>query len=212
MRKTTLMLLAGAATLAATGPVLAQGRQGTAQDLARTTVQERAAQAFARLDANGDGKIDPSDREARQQTRFERLDANDDGRLNQADREARRKQMFARVDANGDGGISFEEFTARRGAAGDGTRAGRAMRGGPDGPQMAGRGMRGVNVGLRGIGRNADADGNGAITKDEFTSALLARFDAVDADKDGTVTAAERKAQRDSMRERMRERRGQRAG
>ena len=212
MLKTTLMLLAGATTLAATGPVLAQGRQGPAQDLARTTVQERAAQAFARLDANGDGKIDAADREARQQARLERLDANDDGQLNRADREARRKQMFARVDADGDGGISFEEFNARRGAAGDGARAGGAMRGGSEGPRMGQRGMRGQVAAPRGLGRAADADGNGAITQDEFTSALLARFDAVDADKDGTVTAVERKAQRDSMRERMRERRGQRAG
>lgn len=183
MRKTTLALLAGAAALAASGVAFAQGRTTPAQDLTRGAVQERAAQMFERMDANADGKLDAADREARVKARFDR------------------------VDANGDGALSYEEYTAARGSRGE-----RAKRRGPGGERMGRRGMRGQAMGMRGMGRNTDADQDGAITRAEFESALLARFDAADADNDGTVTATERKAQRDARREQWRERRGQRTG
>jgi Ca2+-binding EF-hand superfamily protein len=132
-------------------------------------------------------------REARQQQRFARLDANDDGQLNDADREARRQEAFNRVDADHSGGISYEEFAAlrdqrierrgdRRGP--EGARFERRRPGGPDG--------RGGRMGGRGIIRGADADHDGAITQAEFAAASLARFDRVDANKDGTISADER--------------------
>jgi hypothetical protein len=197
MRKTIITLLAGAAALGASGTALAQGRQAPGQDLARATVLEQAAKAFGRMDANGDGKLDATDREARKQARSERIDHNGDGQIGEADRDARRQQMFARLDANGDGGISYEEFSAMRGPRGEGARAGRP---GMQGERMGRRGMLDGAKGLRGIGRNADADGDSVITQDEFTGAMLTRFDAADADKDGIVTAAERNAQRDRRR------------
>ena len=185
MRKLTISLLAGAAALAASGAALAQSEQAPAQDLTRAAVQEHAAQAFERIDVNGDGKLDTADREARQKARFER------------------------IDADNDGSVSFAEFTAKRGAP-DGERAKRdGPRGEHDGHRMGMRGMRGgYLMGMRG---KADANSDGTLTEAEFTAAALSRFDAADADHDGTVTAAERKAQRDAMRGKWRERRAQQA-
>jgi Ca2+-binding EF-hand superfamily protein len=127
--------------------------------------------------------------EQRSDKAFDRLDANHDGKLDQADRADRQKARFDRVDANHDGQLSYAEFTAMHGQ-GDGARAGRGHRGEH---RMAMR--RG------GMVRMADADRDGAITKAEFRTAALTRFDRLDADKDGTVTRDEAKAARDSMRQ-----------
>lgn len=173
MRRLTISLLAGAAVLASSGAALAQDRQAPKADVTRAAAQERAAQAFQRMDANGDGKLDAADREARQKARFDRL------------------------DADGNGTVNYAEFAAARGAP-DGERAGR--QGERKGHRMGMRGMRGGHaMGMRG---NADSDNDGTLTQAEFIAAALARFDAADADKNGTVTAAERNAQRKAMRER----------
>ncbi len=192
------------------------GSAAIAQDAAlqapnRAQVAERSAAAFARLDANHDGKLDPADRgarrDARQDRRFNRLDANDDGQLNPADREARRQQMFDRIDTDRSGGISREEFAARadrrlelrgEGPGREGPRLARRNmrrgegprfdRGGPDGPRL-GRGAPGLM-------RAADSDSDGAISQAEFSAAALARFDRIDADKDGTIGADERPQRR----------------
>ena len=183
MPKTALPLIAAAAALAASG-AYAQGRQAPAQDLDRAAVQQHATEAFGRMDANGDGRIDSADREARVKARFDR------------------------ADADGDGAISYDEYTARRAGPGERPDHARAEHRGPH----AMRGTRGHAMGARGHGPNADADSDGAISKAEFEAAMVARFDAADADGDGTVTAAERKAQRDAMRQQWRERRGASAG
>jgi hypothetical protein len=118
MRKLTISLLAGAAVLAASGAALAQDRPARDAEMTRSAAQEHAATAFARMDANSDGKIDDADRAARQKARFDRIDADDNGAL------------------------SYEEFAAQHGK-----RAGRgdrpeghrmAMRGGMRGPHMMG--------------------------------------------------------------------------
>ncbi len=111
---------------------------------------------------------------------FDRLDANKDGQLDQADRSARQRARFDRVDADADGAISFEEFSALRER-----RSARAPRRGP----MA-------------HGPRANPDGARAISRDAFTSRALARFDRADADKDGVVTAEERRSMREMRRER----------
>lgn len=183
MRKLTISLLAGVAVLGASSAALAQERPTRNAELTRAAAQERAATAFNRIDANGDGQIDAADRAARQKARFDR------------------------VDADGNGAVSYEEFTAQHGKR-EGQRAVRGER--PAGHRMGMRGgMRGAP--MMGMPGNADANGDGTVTQAEFTAAALARFDAADADENGTVTAAERKAQRDAMRSQWRERRGQAA-
>jgi Ca2+-binding EF-hand superfamily protein len=179
MRKLTISLLAGATVLAASGAALAQDRPARDADMSRSAAEQRAAEAFRRMDANCDGKVDA------------------------ADREARHKAHFDRIDADGDGSLSYAEFAAMHGKQG-GERAGRS--GKHDGPRMGMRGMRGGHaMGMRGMTEAED----GTLTQAEFTAAALARFDAADADRNGTLTAAERKAQRDQMRSQWRERRGQ---
>ena len=47
----------------------------------------------------------------------------------------------------------------------------------------------------------ADANGDKAISQAEFVAGALARFDRMDANKDGKVTAEERQAMRQAMRD-----------
>ena len=204
MRKLVTLSLAAAALMGASGIAYAQAEGASPRDpLTRAQAEQRSAEAFGRLDANKDGVLTQADRDAsretRRQERFARLDANDDGQLNDADREARRKEAFDRADADHSGGISYEEFAAlrdqridrygeRRGP--EGARFERRRPGGRDGPGRMGAGMV----------RDADADSDGSITQAEFASAALARFDRVDANKDGTISADERPQGRRTMR------------
>lgn len=151
--------------------------------LTRAEAQARAAQQFARMDATKDGKIDTADRQAR--------------------REARRGEMFARLDTDKNGQISRAEFMADRGpAAGEPGRAGK-------------RGKHGMRHGRHGGPRGAMGPGmmrpgaKGPMTEAQFTAAALARFDAMDANKDGQVTPEERQAARAKMRAKWQEMRAQ---
>lgn len=96
-------------------------------------------------------------------------DANNDGVLTRQEFDAGRVAHFTRLDANTDGQLSREEM--------------RAMRG-----DRHHRGRRGGMHGLRG----ADANNDGNITRDEFLSRPLQRFDRLDANDDGVIGAAER--------------------
>ena len=121
---------------------------------------------------------------------FDRMDANKDGRVDAADRAARQAAMFDRIDADRNGQISREEFTAHHAAMGQG-REGQRMghnhgKHGNHHGAMMGRGMMGPD---------------GQATRAEFTAAALARFDGMDANKDGQVTMEERRAARESMRQ-----------
>ena len=128
--------------------------------------------------------------EQRTAERFGRMDANADGILNAADREAARREMFDAIDTDKDGAISFAEFDARR----DGRGVARTdLRG-------AGEAGRRWVRGSRGAGRAADIDNDGSVTRAEFTSAALARFDRADANSDGTISAEERREARQQMR------------
>ena len=48
--------------------------------------------------------------------------------------------------------------------------------------------------------RGADANNDGTVTQAEFADAALARFDRVDVNKDGTISAEERPQGRRMMR------------
>ena len=185
MHRLTISLFAGIAAISVSGAALAQDRATRQADLTRDSLQQRASQAFERMDLNRDGKIDSADREARTKARFDRTDANSDGM------------------------IDFAEYTAQHASRGERAERPRGEWRGRKADRMGLRGMRG-GMGLHGPGRDADADSDGVITRAEFEAALLARFDTADADNDGTVTADERKAHRDAVREQWRERRAQR--
>jgi hypothetical protein len=143
------------------------------------------------------GDVTRAQAEAAAGERFARMDANGDGLINQADREARRAKMIARLDTDKDGTVSAEERAAARANRPEGARAGKrggdhAGHAGMAGKRMAGRGM--------GMMKMADTDGNGALSRAEFTAAALKRFDRIDADRNGTVTETERKTAREAMR------------
>ncbi|BBC71178.1 conserved hypothetical protein [Altererythrobacter sp. B11] len=169
MRKTITLslaaaaLLASGATYAATG---GPGLRGPGKDITRDQVQQMATKAFARMDANGDGKLDQADRTERQQARFDKL------------------------DGDGNGAVTFAEYSAAQQKMRDAV----SQRGGKDGADRPDRKRR---FGHRGAGMmrgQADANGDGTITAAEFQTAALTRFDAMDTDRNGTVTSQERRA------------------
>ena len=94
-------------------------------------------------------------------------DPRGDATISRADEQKRAEERFAAADTDHDGFISAKEQSAARG-----------------------QGQRGPGGGMRG----ADSDGDGKISKDEFVSTRLQRFDAQDTDKDGQLTKAERDA------------------
>ena len=62
------------------------------------------------------------------------------------------------------------------------------------------------------MGAMADANKDGAVSRDEFLTAHGRHFDMTDANKDGSVTPDERKAAHAKMREQMRAKKGGEAG
>lgn len=187
-RPTSLIALA-IATLG-TGVAIAQTpppRPDRTAPTTRAEAQSRAEAMFARMDVNRDGRLTPEDRAAGET--------------------ARHSETFASVDTNSDGNISRAEWDAHH-ATGHGA-GGR--HGGPGGDEMAqggrgeGRGMRGRRGGRGGRGgdmmmRRADTNNDQAVDRAEFVASALQRFDRGDANRDGTLTAAERDAARAEMR------------
>lgn len=187
MRNLTLTLLVATAALALGGAAGAQSAPAAQPEVTRAAVEQRSAQAFDRLDANRDGKLDRADRAAREAER--------------------RKARFDRIDTNHDGQVSYEEFTAMRAAFG----GPRHERFGRRGEHRMGPNRFAHGFGHLGMIRRADADKDGAITRAEFQGAALQPFDRLDANHDGTVTRDEAKAARDNMRQRWQARREDRA-
>ena len=178
-------------------------RKSLTLSLAAATAVLAAGAAYARGEPRGE--TTRADVEQRTADLFGRMDANADGVLSDADRAAARREAFDRIDADKDGTISFAEFDAR----GDGHREARAERRGPRG---SGEGRFGHRSGGRELARGADADADGRVSQAEFTTAALARFDRADANRDGTISAEERRDARQQMRHQRRGRAERDAG
>lgn len=139
--------------------------------------------------------------------RFQATDTNKDGFLSKDEATAGMPglaQRFDTIDSNKDGKLSLEEFQAQRGnLRGTGPQA---ARGGPHHGMRGGARQEGCAAGMRQAGFHgaggmlaaADTDKDGVITRAEaekFASArATARFDALDTNKDGKLTADERAA------------------
>ncbi len=234
--KKFLMAGAAGVALLASGVAVAHnhgGHGGKKMDLdgngevTRVEATAAADTAFARMDANKDGVLNATDKAERKGDRFAKMDANSDGQLTKAEMDAahaarmdkraermgdrgnkrmanmteeqkaewqakraeRRDTHFAAMDTDKNGALSEAEFTAGHAAMGEG--------------------KRGKHKGKRGgmMMERADANGDKAISKDEFTTAAMGRFDRMDADKNGTISANERQAMKDKRGER-RDKRG----
>ncbi len=226
------ILLGGAALLATATAAFAQGSPRDQAPANRAEVAAKVDARFAKMDANSDGVVDQADRAARMQQRFAALDTDNNGELTQAELKAGRDAMrakrqerraerranrpeptaeqkqkwaerraargerkgergakrFAALDKDGNGALSLAEFTDRP-ARGDRAEA-------------AGKRGGGHHRGAMRMMKRADANRDGALSLQEMRNAALARFDKVDTDGDGTISAAEREAARDARKAR----------
>ncbi|GAA5477752.1 EF-hand domain-containing protein [Haloferula helveola] len=157
--------------------------------------EEKQDQLFQRLDKNGDGQIQknevggpPNDRGKRPGIDFPKLDTDGNKSVSfeeflkspfvQRLPEERRRAFFDRLDQNGDGVLSPADHTRGKGRSPDGR-----------GPRPGERGDRGD--GGRGLSA-LDADGDGAVSFEEFRKspwlknlgedAQEDRFEALDKD------------------------------
>lgn len=176
MRKTLLTLSLAATALAS--PVLAQRMGPDANKDGVVTRAEATAQAdarFARMDADRNGTVTPDERRAARQA----MSAQRDARVvTAAEFQQRAQARFARLDANRDGQLTGEE-----------RRAGHRGR-------MGHHGMRGPGRGGPGMERPSTAKD---MTAADFRTRALARFDRIDANRDGRIDQAERVAARGRM-------------
>jgi Ca2+-binding EF-hand superfamily protein len=87
----------------------------------QSKAQERAAEAFTRLDANKDGRIDATELAAKRSKMKDRpdrpphrpmLDTNKDGKISKDEWMASPDPLFERADANKDGRLTREEAAA----------------------------------------------------------------------------------------------------
>jgi len=168
-------LVAGAAILAVAVPSIAAHHEGgkaghhghMMKDMTRADVEAKVKTKFAMLDADKDGAVTQEEMKAHRA----------------AKRAARMDAHFKNMDTDSDGSISRAEFDAAHAKKHH---------------KMADRGKRGHHR-MKHHGmmkghmfKKADANGDGKVTLAEATAKALAHFDKVDADKNGTVTGAER--------------------
>ncbi len=214
------MVGAAGIALLASGAAIAHNHGGMKMDVdgngevTRAEATTAANAAFAKLDANNDGVLNVTDRAERKADRFATMDANKDGQLSKAEMEAahaarmekrgerggkriakmseeqkaewqakrdeRHAAHFAAMDTDKNGALSEAEFTAGHAKMGEG-------RGGKHHGKRGGHGRGDMMA-------KVDTNGDKAVSKAEFTSGAMARFDAMDSDKNGVVSVAERKA------------------
>jgi hypothetical protein len=109
------------------------------------------------------------------------------GPISVADLQKRALDRFNALDTNKDGQLTQEELAAGRPARENGTAA-PAPAGGP--PRGGGGGF------MRGMMQGADTNLDGIITSAEFTAAVTARLQQMDANHDGFISMDEIQAAR----------------
>lgn len=105
---------------------------------------------------------------------MQRADTNGDGKISRAEYQAQVDSRFARLDANGDGSLESDEMPMR----GMGRRSVA-----PDGPPP-------------GANRSPPTPPTGPISRDQFRSLSMSRFDRVDTNHDGSIDGDEMAAAR----------------
>lgn len=196
MRKLALALsatlLAVSGTAFAQAPTGPQGRWSDRQKQGPITREQAASladQIFAKLDVNGDGKLDKADRTARRDRLFAKLDTDNNGAISRAEFDAAAGKLRARLADRGKRGLG-QGFAGRKFG---GHRIGRGSH-----RELAMQTRPGAGIAM--MARMADTNNDGAISKDEFKTAVLAMFDRADANGDGIVTPDERRQMRHAHR------------
>ncbi len=143
----------------------------------------------SKIDADGNGTVSKAESLAASDAMFVKMDVNKDGKLDAGDREAKVKERFAKLDKDGNGSVTQAEFVAAHNE-----RAAERQEARADG-EHRGKGHWGRRGGGHGMGmKNADTNGDKVVTKAEFRAAAEARFAKADTNKDGSISADERKA------------------
>lgn len=175
MGRLSMLVIAAAAGIALTGPSLAQSG---AQPRAHHGGPGGGGVGWGLLDAdaNSDGRLTAAEFTAMQQARFSKIDANSDGAVTAAEIEARMRAGMEERRAR------MEQRLAEQG------REGAARRRSFDPERMRARLQEGF--------AKQDADGDGALSFEEFSARGQDMFARLDQDQDGTVTLAEMKAAR----------------
>lgn len=175
----------------------------------------RQAAMFDRLDADRNGALTRTELAAGHGARAGKGKAGmmkHDGAaaMSEAQKTERGAAMFARLDADGNGAVSRAEFDAMhtaRAGMGEGKMAGSMDHnmGAGMGAGMGDSMGAGMNHAAPG-GRHAMMMGamDGPVTRKAFVDRALGMFDRADANRDGTVTQAERQTMRESMRQQWR--------
>ena len=186
------LLLAG--TVLAGGPDHGKGGKGSAGRFNQLDTNKDGKVTLAELtqskegwlsqiDGNKDGVATPAEIEASHKARrtqhiermFQRKDANHDGRLTREE-SGKPEPWFAKVDANRDGALTQAELA-----------------------QAPARGQHGPGAKhARGAGRGThmDQNGDGKIDRDEVRKAAARKFERLDRNSDGSLTAEELGAHR----------------
>lgn len=183
-----------------------RGRFGRA--LTKDEFDTRMRERFGRLDKNGDNVVDATEMEAavneRMSKRFARrdrgegpmggrlmraFDGNRDGKVTVEEARAEFGRRFAEFDLNADGKIDDADLPPMmrgRGLLEDGS---------------IGMGRRGGHGGMRGLGllRQADANNDGVVTREEVGAMADREHARFDRNKDGVVDQADREALRKEM-------------
>jgi hypothetical protein len=157
-----------------------------------------AAAPQAPADPLGDKTITKAEFVAKHGEMFDKMDANRDGKLDAADRTAHMGQMFDMADTDHNGSLSRAEFGAMHQRGPEGGMGGHEGMGPGEGMGKAMRHGGDHGMGMKMIGM-ADANHDGAVTRDEFLAGAGQHFDMMDANHDGSLTKDERAAARAKM-------------
>ena len=208
MKRFTLVAISGLAlAVAGVGAAAAFAADGPRHDLTRAEAQAKAEKLFDRLDANHDGKLDAADRAAQLSAHFDMIDTNHDGQISRDEFLAAHMRGMMGPGHDGMGpehGGHDRDHADRDHDDHDHRGPGMGMMGGEkEGHGEWGHSPRHALL-LFAILHRADPQHTGTVSREAFVNAALSMFDQADANHDGKLTEAERKAAWAAAREHMR--------
>jgi Ca2+-binding EF-hand superfamily protein len=147
--------------------------------------EEEGDPLFNDIDTNGDGRISRTENAAGARHQFALMDANHDGFVTAAEMdayEAQRQDTAARTTATGQAGTSERN---------PGSAAARADGSGPPGAVANAHGAASDQPSSADHIHQADRNGDGRLSSEEFEAAAAARFGQLDTDGDGQLSRSE---------------------